>query len=89
MLLLVIGVLVVWHAFLVTAGAGNAIGSPGWAPWLAGAVWLGATLVCLIRARTVAEDRAGWWAVTAATACAAVATFGHAIAYGPGDRPRG
>lgn len=85
-LLLVIGVLVVWHAFLVTAGVGNAIGSPGWTPWLAGAVWLGATLVCLIRARTVAEDRAGWWALTAATGCAAVAMFAHAIAYGPGDK---
>ncbi len=83
-LALVIGVLVIWHAFLVTAGVGNAIGSPGWAAWLAGAVWLGAALVCLIRARTLADDRAAWWAITAAAACALVARTGHAIAYGLG-----
>ena len=86
MLLLVIGLLVIWYAFLITAGVGNAIGSPSWAPWLGGGVWLGAALVCLIRARTVADDRAGWWAMTAAAACATVGAFGHAIAYGLGPK---
>ena len=52
-----------------------------WEIWVANAVWLLATVISLIRAVRVAEDRGAWWALTLALASSTIGSVYFAVAF--------